>query len=216
MAIEELDTRLATHNARVVADTVGDKKFQFSLSWDALVDLDLQLQTPQGLCSYSQRKVGGAELDVDRMPNLNTDAPKRRWQVSPVENIVCDASHPGDYACKVVYFSHSLTPRRAPRVPFCVRSRVGPHDSVIHCEGFFSHQEFIICTFTVEADGTVTNFVELPLDKKPVFVNPSLPPPPLAAKAARKTPAPSAKKVAPKVSSPKKAAPKRAPPAKKP
>ena len=80
-----------------IEDT-GNSKFQFSLSWDAVVDLDIHLVTPQGICSYQNRNIAGAELDVDRMPKMNS----KSWDTLPVENIVCDNAFPGTYICKVV------------------------------------------------------------------------------------------------------------------
>ena len=196
MTVEEHDERLASNNARVIEDT-GNSKFQFSLSWDAFVDLDIHLVTPKGICSYQNRNIAGAELDVDRMPNMNSKA----WDTLPVENIVCDKAFPGKYTCKVVFFSAWAAPQTD--VPFTVRSRVGTHDVIYQGTLHAVKDEQIICTFTVGADGQIASFSEASA------------PAPAAAKAARKAPAKAAvKKVAPKKAAVKKPAAKKAAPKK--
>lgn len=127
MTVEEHAERLGENKGRVIEET-GKEKFQFSLAWDALVDLDLHLKTPQGEVSYMRREVAGATLDVDRMPQME-DSQQKQWRVMPVENIVCDRAHPGQYECTVELFGRGamgFAPpgTKVPAVPYTVHCRV--------------------------------------------------------------------------------------------
>ena len=200
MTIEEMDERLTTNSGRIIADT-GDDKFQFSLSWDELVDLDIHMSTPKGICFYRNRKLAGAELDVDRMPSHSSDSLDKGWAVAPVENIVCDKAFPGVYAVKVVYFSGYMYPTPPPAA-FTVRCRVGTVDNIVRHTLATTTNEVVICSFSVDNDGRISNYVEFPTD----FVWPAQPPfgfsfgssthaaIPAPKRAARKAPTPAAKK----------------------
>ena len=200
MSVEEMDERLSTNKGRVIADT-GDSKFQFSLSWDAFVDLDIQLDTPKGLCWYQSRKVAGADLDVDRMPEYGS----KSWAIPPVENIVCDKAFPGVYTCRVIFYSNWASPK-SKNVPFIVRSRVGAHDSVIQANLAKRDDEIVICTFVVGNDGRIASYTELPAPtKKKAVAKPKAATP----KTARKAPVKAPKKVAAKKPAAKKVAAKK-------
>ena len=69
MTVEDTNERLGENKGRRIEQT-AKTGYQFSLAWYALVDLDLKIETPKGLVYYGERKVAGAELDVDRIPGM--------------------------------------------------------------------------------------------------------------------------------------------------
>ncbi|HEY4222678.1 MAG TPA: hypothetical protein VGO62_15085, partial [Myxococcota bacterium] len=141
-----------SNKGRIIKKT-GKTQFQFSLAWDAHVDLDLHCYTPQGEVYFANRKRAGVTLDVDRMPNDDRwDAKKKTWSVNPVENIVCNRAKPGAYKVTVVFFSKSHGVRGA--VPFTVHYRLGAHEDVFRGSLPREDANKTIVEFQVAANGT--------------------------------------------------------------
>lgn len=209
MTVEDHQERLGENKGRVIAAT-GDNKYQFSLAWDAFVDLDISLKAPGGLLFYANRKLANAELDVDRIPGypgFGTSVPqdnvaKKEWTLRPVENIVCDKAVPGKYSCVVKYFSNMHQIKGA--VPFTVHYRVGKDESIFRGSLNKTGDEVVVYTFTVDASGKIQSGAEGAAKKAAA-------PKAAAPKTAKKARAPAAKKAAPKKAPAKKAAPKKAP-----
>ena len=154
MTVEEHQGRLSVNKGRIIKKT-GKTQFQFSLAWDAHVDLDLHCKTPQGTVYFANRKQAGVELDVDRMPggdrwNLKTNS----WKVAPVENIVCNRAKPGAYKVTVVLYSNHYNGRKA--APFTVHYRLGDHEDVFRGKLTRRGTEVTICEFRVATNGTFT------------------------------------------------------------
>src|SRR4051812_44931538 len=123
MTVEEHQERLTSNKGRIIKKT-GKTQFQFSLAWDAHVDLDLHCDTPNGEVYFGNRKLAGVTLDVDRMPGDDRwSHTKKTWNVNPVENIVCNRAKPGAYKVTVVLYSSHYGWRKA--VPFTVHYRLG-------------------------------------------------------------------------------------------
>jgi hypothetical protein len=207
MTVEDHQERLGENKGRVIAQT-GEAGYQFSLAWDAFVDLDIHLATPKGELFYANKTLAGAELDVDRIPNRpEEEKVKGVWNVRPVENIVCDRAIPGEYHCWVIYFSNSRDwdtgklMHKGP-VPYTVHCRVGKEEHLHRASFSREDEEQTICRFTVGAGGKVTE----------VKFGGGAASPKAAEKAAKKAPvAVAAKKVAPAKKATKKAAKKAAP-----
>jgi len=152
MTVEEHQGRLSVNKGRIIKKT-GKTQFQFSLAWDAHVDLDLHCHTPKGEVYFGNKKESGVTLDVDRMPgddrwNYKTKA----WKVDPVENIVCNRAKPGSYKITVVLYSNSYHGRKA--APFTVHYRLGAHEDVFRGKISRRGSETTICEFRVAANGT--------------------------------------------------------------
>ncbi|MES0874977.1 hypothetical protein ABSH63_13310 [Sinimarinibacterium sp. HSW-8] len=94
----------------IVVGQVGTGKLQFSLSWDAGVDLDLHVTEPDGNQIYYANpgpSTSGGRLDID---DLNGPEPSDRPPGEPegVENIFWQNAAPtGTYVVRVDYFSGS-------------------------------------------------------------------------------------------------------------
>jgi BRCT domain type II-containing protein len=160
MTVEDHEVRLGQNKGRHIAE-VAKTGFQFSLAWDALVDLDIKLQTPKGLVYYQNRKpfpgAGSPNLDVDRIPGTG-----RPWTIRPVENIVCDAAvNPGHYQVVVVYYSNFNNVNGA--IPYTLHCRVGKdHGALLHNtiskvgDGIGGDKTGdTVCTFSVKKNGEV-------------------------------------------------------------
>ena len=103
-----------TGRGTIVVGRVGTGKLQFSLAWDAEVDLDLHVTEPSGAqINYFTHNAsagqapspGGGQLDID---DLNGPASSGRPAGEPegVENIFyADAAPTGTYIVRVDYFS---------------------------------------------------------------------------------------------------------------
>lgn len=151
MTVEEHQERLSSNKGRIIKKT-GKTQFQFSLAWDAHVDLDLHCHTPQGEVYFGNRKRAGVTLDVDRMPHDDRwNHRAKTWSVSPVENIVCNRAKPGSYKITVVLFYKSET-RGA--VPFTVHYRLGDHEDVFRGKIARNGEVQTISEFRVAANGT--------------------------------------------------------------
>jgi hypothetical protein len=96
-----------TGRGKIVVARVGTGKLQFSLSWDAEVDLDLHVFEPNGFETYYGDEISptGGVLDID---DLNGPADSGRPDGEPegVENIFWEDTAPtGTYIVRVDYFS---------------------------------------------------------------------------------------------------------------
>jgi hypothetical protein len=152
MTREDHARRVNNNNARRIDDTTEAGKFQFSLSWDDAVDLDINLWTPQGRIWFQRRKLAGAELDVDRIPKPHVDLDENGdWIVRPIENIVCDRAFPGDYICRVKYY---VGDKR--NVDYTVHCRVADVDYLHIATLVKEDDEHIAFAFTVGEDGKVS------------------------------------------------------------
>ena len=152
MTVEEHQGRLTTNKGRIIKKT-GKTQFQFSLAWDAGVDLDLHCYTPKGEVYFGNRKRAGVELDVDRMPGDNRwDYKKKVWKVEPVENIVCNRAQGGSYKVTVVFFSNYYGGRRA--VPVTIHYRLGDLEDVYRGKLKRRGATATICEFKVAPNGT--------------------------------------------------------------
>jgi uncharacterized protein YfaP (DUF2135 family) len=95
---------------KILVGRVGTGKLQFSLAWDAAVDLDLHVTEPDGNEVYFGNpgpSASGGTLDID---DLNGPEPSGRPAGEPegVENIFWQDSAPtGTYVVRVNYFSGS-------------------------------------------------------------------------------------------------------------
>ncbi|MEQ1439222.1 hypothetical protein AAG565_07650 [Fontimonas sp. SYSU GA230001] len=100
-----------TGRGRITIARVGTGKLQFSLSWDAEVDLDLHVFEPDGNEIYYGNpgpSASGGELDID---DLNGPASSGRPAGEPegVENVFYDSAAPtGIYTVRINYFSGQL------------------------------------------------------------------------------------------------------------
>lgn len=154
MTVEEHQGRLTVNKGRIIKKT-GKTQFQFSLAWDAHVDLDLHCHTPKGEVYFGNRKEDGVTLDVDRMPGGDRwDHKKKRWEVDPVENIVCNRAKPGNYKVTVVLYSNHYWKRKV--APFTVHYRLGNVEDVFLGKAKRPGSETTICEFRVAANGTFT------------------------------------------------------------
>jgi BRCT domain type II-containing protein len=154
MTREDHERRVTENKGRRIATTAKTGKFQFSLAWDDFVDLDINLTTPKGKCWFGERKIAGAELDVDRRPNAE---PGGKWTVRPVENIVCDRADPGPYVCRVVFYSG---PKVAGGVDYTVHCRVGDVDYLHIGNLKKASEEQVVFGFNVGADGKIESHGE--------------------------------------------------------
>jgi hypothetical protein len=99
-----------TGRGKVLVSRVGTGKLQFSLSWDADVDLDLHVTEPSGNEVYFGNpgpSASGGTLDFD---DLNGPEPSGRPAGEPegVENVFWQNTAPtGTYVVRVNYFSGS-------------------------------------------------------------------------------------------------------------
>ena len=153
MTVEEHHERLSSNKGRIIKKT-GKTQFQFSLAWDAYVDLDLHCHTPSGEVYFGNRKLSGVELDVDRMAgDSGANDRKKTWIVAPVENIVCNRAKPGSYKVTVVFFNNY---GKRGKVPFTVHYRLGGHEDVFRGSMGRVDAKTTICEFTVAANGTFT------------------------------------------------------------
>lgn len=151
MTVEEHHERLSSNKGRIIKKT-GRTQFQFSLAWDALVDLDLHCHTPQGEVYFGNRKLAGVTLDVDRMPgDAQANIRNKSWIVKPVENIVCNRAKPGSYKIAVVLYNN-FGVRGA--VPFTVHYRLGDHEDVFRGKLSRSGSATTISEFRVATNGT--------------------------------------------------------------
>jgi hypothetical protein len=151
MTVEEHQGRLSSNKGRIIKKT-GKTQFQFSLAWDAYVDLDLHCHTPSGEVYFVNRKLAGVELDVDRMPgDARANDRQKGWRVEPVENIVCNRAKPGSYKVTVVLWNN-FGVRGA--VPFTVHYRLGDHEDVYRGKLSRRGSSTTICSFKVAANGT--------------------------------------------------------------
>lgn len=94
-------------STQVNVATVGTGALQFSLSWDAAVDLDLYVVEPSGeqIDFTNRESASGGQLDFD---DIDGTGPQRRDQDAPnaVENIFWAENPPrGEYVVAVDYFS---------------------------------------------------------------------------------------------------------------
>ena len=152
MTVEEHQGRLSSNKGRIIKKT-GKTQFQFSLAWDAHVDLDLHCHTPKGEVYFANRKLAGVTLDVDRRPGDDRWNDRRKtWKVDPVENIVCNRAKPGSYKVKVVLYSNHYGGRGA--VPFTVHYRLGDHEDVFRGKLTRRGSDTTISEFRVAANGT--------------------------------------------------------------
>jgi len=152
MTVEEHQGRLSSNKGRIIKKT-GKTQFQFSLAWDAHVDLDLHCHTPKGEVYFGNRKLAGVTLDVDRMPGGDRwNHRKKTWIVDPVENIVCNRAKPGSYKVTVVLYSNHYHGRGA--VPFTVHYRLGDHEDVFRGKLTRRGSDTTISEFRVAANGT--------------------------------------------------------------
>jgi hypothetical protein len=143
MTREDHQGRLGDNSGQILE--VGKGSFQFSLAWDALVDLDVHLICPNKKeVFFCNRQENNCELDVDRMPN------GKKWTIMPVENIICKSIKlPGRYKCTVHYYSGS-----AKNVDYTVHCRLG--DSV---------DEIVTASFPKYTDGAAHDVCEFDVDK---------------------------------------------------
>ena len=153
MTVEEHQGRLTVNKGRIIKKT-GKTQFQFSLAWDAHVDLDLHCHTPNKREVYfGNKKESGVVLDVDRMPGDDRwNYKKKAWKVDPVENIVCNRAKPGSYKVTVVLYSNAYHGRKA--APFTVHCRLGDHEEVFRGKLTRRGSDTTICEFRVAANGT--------------------------------------------------------------
>jgi hypothetical protein len=152
MTVEEHQGRLTVNKGRIIKKT-GKTQFQFSLAWDAHVDLDLHCKTPKGEVYFGNKKEAGVTLDVDRMPGGDRwNHRKKTWDVDPVENIVCNRAKPGSYKVTVLLYSNHYQARRA--APFSVHYRLGNVEDVYRGKLTRRGSEATICAFRVAANGT--------------------------------------------------------------
>jgi hypothetical protein len=99
-----------TGRGKILVGRVGTGKLQFSLSWDADVDLDLHVTEPSGneiFYANPGPSASGGTLDID---DLNGPAPSGRPAGEPegVENVFWQNTAPtGTYVVRVNYFSGS-------------------------------------------------------------------------------------------------------------
>lgn len=100
-----------TRRGKITVARVGTGKLQFSLSWDADVDLDLHVTEPGGneiFYGNPGPSASGGMLDID---DLNGPFPSGRGEGEPegVENIFwTDTAPTGGYAVRVNYFSGAV------------------------------------------------------------------------------------------------------------
>ncbi|HUS27024.1 MAG TPA: BRCT domain-containing protein [Kofleriaceae bacterium] len=152
MTVEEHQGRLSVNKGRIIKKT-GKTQFQFSLAWDAHVDLDLHCHTPKGDVYFGNKKEAGVTLDVDRMPGVDRwNHRKKTWDVDPVENIVCNRAKPGNYKVTVVLYSNHYHGRGA--APFTVHYRLGDYEDVFRGKLTRRGSEAKICEFRVAPNGT--------------------------------------------------------------
>jgi len=152
MTVEEHQGRLSQNKGRIIKKT-GKTQFQFSLAWDAHVDLDLHCYTPKGEVYFGNKKADGVVLDVDRMPGVDKwNHKKKTWDVDPVENIVCNRAKPGSYKVTVILYSNHYHGRGA--APFSVHYRLGDVENVYRGKVTRRGAEVTICEFRVAPSGT--------------------------------------------------------------
>lgn len=152
MTVEEHQGRLTSNKGKIIKKT-GKTQFQFSLAWDAGVDLDLHCKTPKGEVYFFQRKLAGVTLDVDRRPGDDRWIHKgKKWKVDPVENIVCNKAIPGNYKVRVVLYSNYYVGRVT--VPFTVHCRLGDHEDVFRGKLKRPGSDVTVCEFRVAPNGT--------------------------------------------------------------
>ncbi len=95
---------------KIVVATVGTGKLQFSLSWDADVDLDLHVFEPDGSEVFygdPGPSSSGGTLDIDDL-NGPADSGRPAGEPEGVENIFWEGTAPnGTYIVRVDYFDSS-------------------------------------------------------------------------------------------------------------
>jgi hypothetical protein len=147
MTREDHQGRLGDNSGQILE--VGKGSFQFSLAWDALVDLDVHLICPDKKeVYYCNRKENNCELDVDRMPDGT------KWTIMPVENIICKSIKlPGRYKCTVHYYDGS-----AKNVDYTVHCRLGDSVDEIVTASFpkYPNAPHDVCEFDVDKSGNIT------------------------------------------------------------
>lgn len=179
MTREDHERRVVANKGRRIASTKGTGKFQFSLSWDDWVDLDIHLATPNGLCWFCARKISGAHLDVDRIPG--DDKGTKDWKKRPIENIVCDKATPGNYLCTVNFCSGELK-----NVDYTVHCRVGDVD-YLHIGSLKKMGDTdVVFGFRVGANGAIEAYGEGSKGKAFAVTEKKAPAPKAAPKAAPK------------------------------
>lgn len=101
-----------TGRGAIVVGRVGTGKLQFSLSWDANVDLDLHVTEPNGneiFWANEGPSTTGGTLDIDDLNGPEPSFGRQPGDPEGVENIFWENSAPtGTYAVRVNYFSGSL------------------------------------------------------------------------------------------------------------
>ncbi len=116
--------------ARVAAAGGQGGKFQVSLAWEDMNDIDLSVQTPDQEAIYYRNPSShcGGELDID----MNAmDLPRNMLSRQPVENITWPEKIPpdGTYRIRVHFFGQR--PGQSARPKFRVRIQVGEQIRVL-------------------------------------------------------------------------------------
>ena len=91
--------------------------FRVSLAWDNSSDYDLAVQSPQGICNFSNRRSGALTLDVDANGGHVTNS------TDPVENIYGNNVRDGLYKVHVDMFNLRSAEHR--KRPFQLQVKVG-------------------------------------------------------------------------------------------
>ena len=115
----------------------GGKKgqLQFTLAWETLDDLDLNVVCPGGKISSKQgergpRTCGDGVKDIDANRNLVENVSS-----SPVENIVWPTDYPdGEYRLEIIEYRAAGSDGAGNRVPFTLRMRLGDQERECHGE----------------------------------------------------------------------------------